>query len=232
MVEILMNGLNIEEWLNLCEIVSQTYHPWKGMKIEISIDSCPAMEIQQYLQQPILSREFRSVQLMVRDELMMSITPFELQSHVNPIFWANGNVLVAGLGLGYYINQIKNRPAVKQILVIEKEPEVIEAYLDEFGSHPKIRFQKCDVFEFHSDENWDFFYIDIWPIFQFEETMKQTRMILSNCKCKRWAFWGIEYFLRNEALQLHQSLDMILKTYHLEWMHNDILELERNLIDQ
>lgn len=223
------NPHQLEEWIQLCEIVSQSYRRWKGKEIEISIDSCPALELQQYLSRPTMARSFKSAQLTVREELMMSITPFELQSHVNPILWAKGAVLVAGLGLGYYINQIKNCPTVKRILVVEKEQEVIDAYLAEFGSHSKIQFHQGDVFKFHSDEKWDFFYIDIWPIFEFDKTIKQTQMILSNITCERWAFWGIEFFLRNEVYRLHQSLDTILKTYQLEWMQNDIVELERNL---
>jgi hypothetical protein len=113
--------------------------------------------------------------------------------------------------------------------VLEKEQEVIEAYIAEFGQHPKIGIIKCDIFDFRSDEEWDFFYADIWPIFEFKETIDQTRIITSQINCKHWAFWGIEYFLLNEALKLHQPFEFILKTYQLEWMHQDILELEQYL---
>lgn len=219
----------VENWLKFCEVVSKDYRPWKGKEIEITTDICPEMDLQQYLNRPIHCRSFNSVQLTIREELMMSITPFELQSHVNPILWATGNVLVAGLGLGYYLNQIKNKESVRHILVLEKEQEVIEAYLAEFGQHPKIRIQKCDIFEFRSNEKWDFFYADIWPIFEFKETIDQTCIILTQINCYHWAFWGIEYFLLNEALRLHQPIGHILKTYNLEWMQQDIIELEHYL---
>lgn len=77
-----------------------------------------------YLEQRYLSEHFDVARLARNGNTWMSITPMELESHITHVLEATGDVLVGGLGMGYYITQIVSKPDVKSVVVIEKDMEV------------------------------------------------------------------------------------------------------------
>ena len=92
----------------------------------------------------------------------MSLTPMEIQSHFLPIKKAEGVVGVAGLGFGYYIQEILQKDEVKSIDVYEINQDVIDMYIANFGEHEKLNIIKADALEMKYKE-YDFFYADIYP---------------------------------------------------------------------
>jgi spermidine synthase len=58
--------------------------------------------------------------------LVMSDTPAEVDDHWAPIHYAQGAILLNGLGLGVVLGAILCKPEVKTVTVVEIAPEVIE----------------------------------------------------------------------------------------------------------
>lgn len=99
----------------------------------------------------------------------MSLNPNEINTMKTSIDSAKGNVLVGGLGLGYYIYAISNKDSVKNITVIEKDCDVINFFkkylLDKFPWKEKIQIVESDIFEFIKQndlDNFDYSFMDIW----------------------------------------------------------------------
>ena len=95
-----------------------------------------------------------------------------------PISKAHGRVLVLGLGLGYYPFMISKFDHVNEIVIVERQKEVIELFnkylLPQFSHKEKIRVIQADalgyVKELRSEEGFaaddsgrfDFCFADIW----------------------------------------------------------------------
>lgn len=108
----------------------------------------------------------------------MSICPSEIFSMEEPISRAHGRVLVLGLGLGYYPFMISKFDHVNEIVIVERQKEVIELFnkylLPQFSHKEKIRVIQADaldyVKELRSEEGFaaddsgrfDFCFADIW----------------------------------------------------------------------
>lgn len=99
----------------------------------------------------------------------MSLNPNEINTMKDSVNKAFGNVLVGGLGLGYYLFCISNKENVKSVTVVEKDHEVIEFFnkylLDKFEYKNKIKIIESDVFDFLENNylsNFDYAFMDIW----------------------------------------------------------------------
>lgn len=96
------------------------------------------------------------------DGVIMSNTPMERKTHIEAINKAKGNVLVAGLGLGMYLQNIKDKEEVTSITVIEKSKEVIELIAKYFKDCQKIKIINEDIFNYTPDIKFNFAFLDIW----------------------------------------------------------------------
>ena len=94
--------------------------------------------------------------------IVMSNTPMEQRTHIEAINKAQGNVLVAGLGLGMYLQNIKDKEEVTSITVVEKSKEVIELVAKYFKDCQKIRIVNEDIFNYTPDIKFNFAFLDIW----------------------------------------------------------------------
>lgn len=99
----------------------------------------------------------------------MSITPNEINTMKKHIDSASGNVLVFGLGLGYYPFMISMKPSVSQVVVVEKDANLIKFFQDvllpQFPYGSKIRIVESDVFVFLQEAQlsyYDYLFIDLW----------------------------------------------------------------------
>ena len=108
----------------------------------------------------------------------MSICPSEIFSMEEPIQQAHGRVLVLGLGLGYYPFMISQKDSVSEIVIVERQKEVIELFekylLPQFGHKEKIKVIQEDALVymdqlgesdgFAADEGgrFDVCFADIW----------------------------------------------------------------------
>ena len=94
-------------------------------------------------------------------KLLMSNTQMEINSHLEAFCRATGTVLIAGLGLGMYLYIIKDLKDVKRIIVVEKEKDIIDL-IGKYFIDDKIEIINADIFEYETDEHFDFIWIDIW----------------------------------------------------------------------
>lgn len=99
----------------------------------------------------------------------MTVTPSERNTMLADIEAVSGKVAVFGLGLGYYAFMAANKPEVREVVVIERDPNVIalftEHLLPQFPHREKITVLQRDAFAYASGmgmENFDWAYVDIW----------------------------------------------------------------------
>lgn len=116
--------------------------------------------------------------------------------YVNYFFLASAmkkdikNILILGLGTGYFINQLKSiLPEVKKIDVVEINPELPDIavkYFDFNESEAKLHFQDARVFVRNSLEKYDLIILDVFSEagmayrFMTKEFLEEIKGILSS----------------------------------------------------
>ena len=113
--------------------------------------------------------------LIIDDEVVMSNTKMEIETHLEAINKAKGNILVAGLGLGMYLTAIKDKPEVKSITVIEYSKDIIEL-TGKYYNDDKIKIINDDIFKYETDEKFDLIWLDIWTYFD-EDNLKEMELL-------------------------------------------------------
>jgi hypothetical protein len=95
---------------------------------------------------------------------MMSNTPMEQRTNRDFVRNANGNVFIAGLGIGLIVLPVQEKENVKSIIILEKYPEVIELVGKQLPLNDKVKIIQGDVFEyeFQKGTKFDTIYFDIW----------------------------------------------------------------------
>ena len=102
------------------------------------------------------------------DAIWMSLIPHEINTMKAPINRATGDVLVLGLGLGYFAYMVSLKKEVKSVTVIEKDKIVIELFKSEllphFENKTKIKIIEEDAREYvkKDDVHYDYCFVDIW----------------------------------------------------------------------
>lgn len=114
-------------------------------------------------------RPGKYVHLYVHKTLMMSDTSYERRTNQGFVESAQGDVLVAGLGIGMVLLPVLKAPEVQTVTVIEKYQDVIDLVADpvrkaagKAGS--KLSTICADVLDFlpAKGQKWDVVYFDIW----------------------------------------------------------------------
>ena len=100
--------------------------------------------------------------LKINGHVIMSDTPMEWRTNRECIYYAHGDVLIGGLGIGMIIMAIQDNESVKSITVIEKNPDVIAAVKDQLPLNNKVRIIEGDVYTYVPDRKYDCVYMDIW----------------------------------------------------------------------
>jgi hypothetical protein len=97
----------------------------------------------------------------------MSVTPFEINTMAPILNKMNGKVITLGLGLGYFASMAALKPEVDEVLVIEKDKQVIQLFLKHIYPHlenkEKIKIKHADAFDFAKEnpEPFDHLFVDI-----------------------------------------------------------------------
>lgn len=109
-------------------------------------------------------KQEKRIILMVKDACWMSNTDHEYETHKELFDKAKGDVLIAGLGLGYAPMVLKEMSKVKTIDIVEKEKEVIELVAKHI-SHEKIRIHHFKISEYLNFRNksYDIIFFDVFP---------------------------------------------------------------------
>lgn len=132
--------------------------------------------------------------LKIDQEIWMSLTPMEIETHYVPIQKAKGRVGVAGLGAGYYALRIAEKEEVEEVVVYEINERVIEFFNDMFGEQPKIKIIKQDFREI-KNEQYDFFYNDIYLTMLEEKAIEDTAHFLNDNNVQDYHFWTMDVMI-------------------------------------
>ena len=100
----------------------------------------------------------------------MQLCKGELARHQEAIDACSRDVIIAGLGLGYVVEQLNNKPEVTSIVVVEIAPEVIELVWPYFD-HDKAEIVNDDIFNYlrNTDRKFDYACFDVHRDISFEQ---------------------------------------------------------------
>jgi spermidine synthase len=125
--------------------------------------------------------------LSVHGQLMMTDTPMEHMTNYEFVRKANGDVLVAGLGLGMILHPIMESDKILSVTVVEKYADVI-ALVSPTVQHPKLTIVNADIYEWKPAKGtkFDTIYFDIWAEQSTDtlEDMKKLHLRFRSCKSK------------------------------------------------
>lgn len=98
--------------------------------------------------------------------VMMSDTQLERRSNIDFINKANGRVMIAGLGIGFIIENIRDKiesGEVTEVVIYEKYKDVIDL-VSPYYNDLNIKIIHKDIFEHKPEKNeiYDCIYFDIW----------------------------------------------------------------------
>lgn len=135
--------------------------------------------------------------LLVRDGITwMSLVPMEVESQMPHLGAAQGTVVICGLGLGVMAYAVSALRAVKRVLVVERDPEVIAMFraFADFENWPqrgKIELVQSDAMAFRCADA-DFLYADIWPCYRMNTMIPDMQRIHQGVPAPRCGYWGQE----------------------------------------
>ena len=97
----------------------------------------------------------------------MNITPNEIETMRSSIERVKGNVIVFGLGLGYFAFMASNKDEIKSVTIIENNPIIIKLFkdnlLDYFPHKEKITIKEDDAFNYLNKKlDYDYAFVDLW----------------------------------------------------------------------
>lgn len=129
--------------------------------------------------------------LYVDGQLWMSITPMEVQSTYMPIVLAEGVVGTGGLGIGYFVQRVLDKPEVDEVIVYETNKDVIALYLDNFGEHPKLEIRNYDMRKMN-DQEFDFLFVDLYKHQLDDNIFKDMALFGEHHLIGQYHFWTQE----------------------------------------
>lgn len=143
-------------------------------------------------------------------EILMSDTWLERSTGLGVVHHANGDVLIAGLGIGLVLTLIVKKPEVKSVTVIEISQDVInlvEPHIRRYlsGMHKDLRIVCADIFAWQPDKKYDTIFFDIWGDIcgdnypETKELHKKFKYVLNRANSNCW----MDSWLRDEARRLH-----------------------------
>ncbi len=174
--------LNPQKYLNNPYLKTITFpeieqNSWKISKIKFQ--PCEAF----VYNQPLQTSDFREIPqigffenevsfpaVFQNNREWMSLKPNEIETMEQPIENANGNILVYGLGLGYFAFMASQKNSVKKLTIIEKDSEIIKLFenqlFNQFPNKNKIDIICADAIEYAQKEaailKPDYVFADIW----------------------------------------------------------------------
>lgn len=151
----------------------------------------------------------------IQDELIwMSVIPHEINTMKKPINDAYGDVLVLGLGLGYYAFHVSNKEDVDKVTIIEKDKKVISLFkeniLPYFPNKDKIRIIEDDAFNYlNENHSHDFVFCDIYHnvsdgIGLYLKT-KYFENIMTNSRFEYWIETSLLSMMRRQLLTVFEE---------------------------
>lgn len=129
----------------------------------------------------------------------MSIIPMEIESQEIGIAAAHGHTVVLGLGMGWCAANVALNPAVTQVTVVERDPDVIAMIEAQsvFAQLPiaaqmKIRIVQDDAFDWRPDSRVDTLQADIWAGVVEPGKWGDVERLQRRIEARSIYFWGQE----------------------------------------
>ena len=149
-------------------LTKSTYKPFQAF-IYKDIDVLASENYREINHLGYFKQEFSFIDLVEKDTTWMSITPHEIETMEESLKEVNGNVLVLGLGLGYYPYIASLKDNVKTIDIVEVNKDIISIFceniLPQFSQKKKVNIINKDALKFliENDLNkYDYIFIDLW----------------------------------------------------------------------
>lgn len=156
-----------------------------------------------------------------QDVTWMSVTPFEINTMAPILEKVKGNVITLGLGLGYFASMAALKLEVNEVLVIEKDQQVIDIFLKhiypQLPNKEKIKIIHEDAFHFlkTNKRRFDHLFVDIHhtaedglPIYI---RMKQFEKLSSS---GQWHYW------------LESSIISLFRRYMIIFLQEQLLSFD------
>lgn len=112
-------------------------------------------------------KPYHYLTLKQQNQIWMSITPNEINTMEADIEKMNGNIIVFGLGLGYFSYMCSLKESVVSITIIEKDKAIIDIFkkylLPQFENANKIHIIHDDAYNYLDQiKNYNCAYVDLW----------------------------------------------------------------------
>ena len=149
-------------------LTKSTYKPYQAF-IYKDIDVLPNDYYREINHLGYFKHEFSFIDLIEKDTTWMSITPHEIETMEESLNEVYGNVLVLGLGLGYYPYIASSKESVKTIDIVELNKDIISIFreniLPQFSRIEKIKIFNENAINFLKENDlnkYDYIFIDLW----------------------------------------------------------------------
>jgi hypothetical protein len=142
-------------------------------------------------------------------QVMMSDFYYERATCMDVVRRANGDVLIAGLGLGMILHPMLEKKVVRSVTVIEKYQDVVDLILPTLPRNRNLSIITDDIFRWspESDRRYDVIWFDIWPdiearrLSEMRQLHRRFRAYLNASNPKHW----IESWHRRETAECVRS---------------------------
>jgi hypothetical protein len=124
----------------------------------------------------------------------MSLTPMEMMTQRSAVRMASHTVVIGGLGLGWLVRKVCEKPAVKRVIVVEKSPELLDWYGFRLcGRFEKVREVICDDIYRQVGKHGKAarYLLDIWHLYTGASDDDRLRPVRRKLKRRLWA-WGLD----------------------------------------
>lgn len=144
----------------------ETYLPFQGV-LTGDVVTNPTHHYLDATPMGYFSEPFYYLVLKQQEVTWMSVTPFEINTMKPIIEKMSGRVVTLGLGLGYFASMAALKPQVSEVLVIEKDKQVIQLFLTHIYPHlenkEKIKIHHQDAYDYlkTNAHKFDHLFVDI-----------------------------------------------------------------------
>lgn len=188
-----------------------SYHPYEGFSYrDIKVNSEDFKEVYFF---GYFKNEFKYTILRYKNNVWMSITPHEIETMQASIDLVEGELIIFGLGLGYFPYMASLKEEVSKITIIEKDANVIKLFkkhlLPQFEQKDKITIIKANAFKYikkMKNLNYTYAFVDIYQSvddgLNIYLKMKQLERQVLQTKFLYWLEYSLLAMIRRAVLSI------------------------------